>query len=352
MLDYGWKWRYHRDDMNAFDAKEIASHFGFEDINEVHEISSGHINATYRLDTGKGRFILQRVNTSIFADPGRMMENISIVLGKIPRLFLVPALDGRPYYENGSGFYRVYNFIEDSITYGKVESEDMAWKMGRALREFHSALASVDGSALYETIPHFHDMSFRLEQFEDALSEDRAGRAASVMREIGFIRENGERASRISSMYNGGLLPRRVTHNDAKLQNMLFSRTSGEFLAFIDLDTVMPGTILFDTGDMMRTGCSLAEEDEENLEKVRFSIPFFQAMREGYLSLSEGMITEMESSLFNESGMAITFIMALRFLTDYLNGDTYFRIDRPDHNLIRARNQIRLIEEMEKHQII
>ena len=142
--------------MNAFDAKEIASHFGFDDINEVHEISSGHINATYRLDTGKGRFILQRVNTSVFADPGRMMENISIVLGKIPRLFLVPALDGRPYYENGSGFYRVYNFIEDSITYGKVESEDMAWKMGRALREFHSALASVDGSALYETIPHFH----------------------------------------------------------------------------------------------------------------------------------------------------------------------------------------------------
>lgn len=352
MLDYEVKWRYHRDDMNAFDARKIASNFGFEDIKGVHEISSGHINATYSIDTGNGRFILQRVNTSVFNDPGRMMENISIVLRKIPRLFLVPAMDGRPYYEDGSGFYRVYNFIEDSITYGKVESDDMAWKMGRALMEFHSALSSMDGSALYETIPHFHDMSFRLEQFERAVSEDRAGRAATVGREIGFIRENGKRASRISSMYNEGLLPCRVTHNDAKLQNMLFSMTTGDFLTFIDLDTVMPGTILFDTGDMMRTGCSLAEEDEEDLEKVRFSVPFFQAMKDGYFSLSDGMPADMEASLFNESGLAITFIMALRFLTDYINGDTYFRVDRPDHNLVRARNQMRLIEEMEKHQII
>ena len=352
MLDYGWKWRYHRDDMNAFDAKEILSYFGIDGITGVQEIISGHINKTYRIDTWNGRLILQRVNTHVFADPVRMMENISIVLGKMPRLFLIPALDGRLYHEDVSGFYRVYNFIEDSITYGKIESEDMAWKMGRALREFHSALASEDGSVLYETIPHFHDLSSRLEQFDRALSENVAGRAASVEREIGFIKDNWERASRISSMYNSGLLPCRVTHNDAKLQNMLFSRTTGDVLSFIDLDTVMPGTILFDTGDMVRTGCPLAEEDEEDLGKVQFSVPFFQAMREGYLSLSEGMLTEVEASLFNESGMAITFIVALRFLTDYLNGDTYFRVDRPDHNLIRARNQMRLIEEMEKHQIV
>ena len=338
--------------MKDSDIKLIASCFGLDDIKGISEISSGHINATYRVDTAAESFLLQRINTSVFTDPYAVMENIAKVLDRIPVLRLIRTEEGGLCYSCSNGVWRMYNFIGDSISYERIASADMAGRMGRALRSFHTVLSGLDASALCETIPRFHDMDYRFSQLEDAIREDRAGRFSSVRDEVCFMMSGRERASRLSHMYADGLLPRRVTHNDTKLSNVLFDRRTGEYITFIDLDTVMPGTILFDTGDMMRTGCSLAEEDDEDLGKVRFSVPFFQAMREGYLSLSSGMITEMEASLFNESGMAITFIMALRFLTDYLNGDTYFRIDRPDHNLIRARNQIRLIEEMEKHQII
>lgn len=333
--------------MKMSEAAEAASHFRIGAIKGMHEISSGHINATYRVDAADGSYLLQRVNTAVFREPEKMMENIAMVLERIPALRLIEAYDGRFFHEDGSGFFRMYNFIEDSVSYDKVDSEAMAYRMGRALGLFHRALAPVDGACLHETIPHFHDLSFRNMEFEKALAEDRAGRRGSVSREVGFIRSCMEEAGRISSLYNEGLLPKRVTHNDAKLQNILFSRTTGEYLTFVDLDTVMPGTVLFDTGDMIRTGCSSAAEDEPDLGRVRFSDPFFQAVREGYLSCADALRPE-ETALFAESGFAITFIMALRFLTDYLNGDAYYRISYPEHNLVRARNQMKLIEDMRR----
>lgn len=335
-----------RNSMAAFDVNKIASQFGFRDI-VFSEISAGHINATYRIDAGKESYLLQRVNTSIFTRPDKMMENIALVVDKIPSLYIVRAMDGRLFYEDDTGFYRVYNFIGNSVSYDKITSPMMAGRMGAALRSFHGMLSEIDGSRLYETIPHFHDMFSRFSQFDEAVRADKAGRAASVVKEIAFMEENRERAEHISALYAEGLLPSRVTHNDTKLSNVLFDRTTGEYITFIDLDTVMPGTILFDTGDMIRTGCSTAEEGERDLSKVHFSIDYYKAMEDAYVSANENL-TEMESSLFAESGRTITFIMALRFLTDYLNGDTYYRVDYSDHNLVRTRNQIKLIEEMDE----
>ena len=332
--------------MAAFDVIGIAGRFGLTGISSVKELTAGHINASYKVETDRGAFLVQRVNTSIFSHPERMMENIALVLSSIPQMGLVCALDGRPYYSDETGFYRVYGFVEDSVSYDRIESEDMAYRMGAALRSFHTVLADISGEKLYETIPRFHDMDSRFAQFEDALSRDAAGRAASVSHEISFMGENKERAVRISRLYASGVLPSRVTHNDAKLQNVLFSRCDGSYITFVDLDTVMPGTLLFDTGDMIRSGASTAEEDEKDLSLVRFSPEYLSAMVHGYLD-DNPMLTAEERSLFAESGRTITFIMALRFLTDYINGDVYYRTDYPEHNLVRARNQIRLIENMD-----
>ncbi len=334
--------------MKDSDIKLIASCFGLDDINGISEISSGHINATYRVDTAEESFLLQRINTSVFTDPYAVMENIARVLERIPVLRLIRTAEGGLCYSCSNGVWRMYNFIGDSISYERIVSADMAGRMGRALRSFHTVLSGLDASALCETIPRFHDMDYRFSQLEDAIREDRAGRLSSVRDEVCFMMSGRERASRLSHMYADGLLPRRVTHNDTKLSNVLFDRRTGEYITFIDLDTVMPGTLLFDTGDMIRTGCSTAAEDEEDLDKVHFSEEFFEAMRDGYIEGND-MLTPMEKDLFAESGRTITFIMALRFLTDYINGDVYYRTEYAHHNLVRARNQIHLIMEMDDY---
>lgn len=327
--------------------RKVAGRFGFHDVSGISRISAGHINATYRIDTAEGQFILQRINTSVFTEPERMMENISIVTEKIPELRIIKTEDGRLCDREGYGVFRMYNFIPDSVSYEYIDSDQLAERMGKALRNFHTVLSGIDASSLSETLPHFHDMAFRFRQFDEALDADRAGRKDSVKEEIRFLTDGKERASIISSLYAEGKLPGRVTHNDTKLSNVLFDRNTGEYITFIDLDTVMPGTLLFDTGDMIRTGCSMAREDEENPENVHFSLSYFNAMKHGYLDGND-MLTPLESSLFAESGRTITFIMALRFLTDYLNGDVYYQTRYSEHNLVRARNQIKLVKEMDE----
>lgn len=333
--------------MASFDIVHILKQFNIDNIIGINEISSGHINATYRVDTPSMKYLLQRVNTSVFECPEKMMENIKLVLSLIPRLKLFETVDGRPYYSDETGFYRVYNFIENSVSYDRIDSVGMAERMAQALRSFHSALSSLDGSKLFETIPRFHDMVFRFSEFEKAIEEDRGNRRSKVKKEVEWMFSERERVSKISDLYKEGALPVRVTHNDTKLSNILFDRATGEYITFIDLDTVMPGTILFDIGDMIRTGCTSALEDEADLDKVHFKREYLEAMKRGYLD-NNGDVTELEASLFEEAGRTITFIIALRFLTDYINGDTYYRVDYEEHNLVRTRNQIRLIEEMDK----
>jgi len=212
---------------------------------------------------------------------------------------------------------------------------------------FQTQLSDFSGSDLHVTIKDFHDMRVRYAQLEEAVRMDRVGRVSGVSKELEFLYSNKERGCIISDLLNADQLPLRVTHNDTKISNVLFSEDMNEGLCIIDLDTVMPGTILFDTGDMIRSATTSAAEDESDLSLVRFNTAFYDALLAGYRSRAD-FLTNEEQALLKESGRAITQIMAVRFFTDYLNGDIYYRIDRPTHNIDRARNQIALIKDMDR----
>lgn len=326
--------------------EEITKAFAIGSVNEMKVLTAGHINLSIKITAGTGAFLLQRINTDIFMKPYDVMENIEKVLTCIPSLHLVKTIDDGLLFHDESGYYRCYNFIDNSVSYDVVSDEAMAYRMGDALKRFHSALSAIDGSALHETIPSFHDMFFRFSQFDEAVEKDRAGRLSSVKDEVRFMNDNRKKACIISKLYREGKLPVHVTHNDTKLSNVLFDKDSGEYITFIDLDTVMPGTFLFDTGDMIRSSASTAREDE-NPDDVHFSPDLYHEIRRGYFDGNDSL-TELEKSLFALSGRTITFIMALRFLTDYLNGDVYYHTDYSEHNLVRARNQIRLVKDMDE----
>ena len=331
------------------DVLGICRSFGFEkDPVKIEGINVGHINATYHLWFDEGEFILQRVNTSIFTKPEEMMDNIELILKEMPVLFLKKTKDGRTWVRNESGFWRIMNFVGNSMSYQKMTTPEQAYKMGSAMKEFHNTLKKVDASKLYETLPDFHNMIWRYENFDKAIEFNYGNRVETCRREVEYLLENRERGSVISRLYNSGKLRKWVTHNDTKLNNVLFDRDTGNYLTFIDLDTIMPGTVLFDVGDMIRTSCSTADEDEKDLGKVSFSIDFYNALMKGYLDDNDGL-DELERALIPECGRTLTQIMAVRFLTDYLNGDTYYHIDYPDHNLVRTRTQVKQMQEMDRY---
>ena len=228
-----------------------------------------------------------------------------------------------------------------------MESSALARKAGAAIGAFQRQLSDYRGPALHETIPDFHNMHSRYDQLDHAAAHDVAGRLAEVRAELAFLEANRARGMILSDGLARGTLPRGITHNDTKLNNILFDAATGNALCIIDLDTVMPGTVLFDTGDLIRTAANTACEDEPDLSKVRFDTSLFAALIDGYLSTASSFLTPAEKSLIAESGRVLTQIMAVRFLTDYLNGDRYYKISRPTHNLDRARSQIALIRSMD-----
>lgn len=263
-------------------------------------------------------------------------------------LTLIPAKDGRFFYLDPAGeYWRTYLFIEDAVTYERMESSALARKAGAAIGAFQRQLSDYRGPALHETIPDFHNMHSRYDQLDHAVAHDVAGRLAEVRAELAFLEANRARGMILSDGLARGTLPRGITHNDTKLNNILFDAATGNALCIIDLDTVMPGTVLFDTGDLIRTAANTACEDEPDLSKVRFDTSLFAALIDGYLSTASSFLTPAEKSLIAESGRVLTQIMAVRFLTDYLNGDRYYKISRPTHNLDRARSQIALIRSMD-----
>lgn len=263
-------------------------------------------------------------------------------------LTLIPAKDGRFFYLDPAGeYWRTYLFIEDAVTYERMESPALARKAGAAIGAFQRQLSDYRGPALHETIPDFHNMHSRYDQLDHAVAHDVAGRLAEVRAELAFLEANRARGMILSDGLARGTLPRGITHNDTKLNNILFDAATGNALCIIDLDTVMPGTVLFDTGDLIRTAANTACEDEPDLSKVRFDTSLFAALIDGYLSTASSFLTPAEKSLIAESGRVLTQIMAVRFLTDYLNGDRYYKISRPTHNLDRARSQIALIRSMD-----
>lgn len=329
----------------------IAERFLIEGVvTEVCPYGEGHINVTYRVTTDEKRYILQKMNTRVFADPDGLMANICAVTSYleahgIETLHVVKTRDGAPYIKEDA-CWRVFDFIENAVTYQSNIDAVILNKAGAAFGAFIGQLAGFDASVLTESIRDFHNTPKRFRDFQAAVEKDACGRAATCREEIDFFLSRGDTFDTVAKGLASGEIPLRVTHNDTKLNNILMDAETGNARAIIDLDTIMPGSMLYDFGDSIRFGAATAAEDEPDLGKVHFSLDLFTAYTDGYCSAVKDCITPREAELLPYSAYLLTSECGMRFLADYLVGDTYFATKYPEHNLIRARTQIRLAEEM------
>jgi len=330
---------------------------------------TGHINDTFAVTCDQGgrriRYLLQRLNTRIFREPRALMANVEAVTGHIRRkleakglpcsrrvLTLVPAREGgAPFVDDpGLGFWRAYVFIEGARTYDVLESTAQAFQAARAFGAFQALLADYDGPALTETIPAFHHTPGRFRRLQEAVARDPHGRAAACAPDLDFAMGRAPLAPVLTDLQASGALPGRITHNDTKLNNVMLDEETGEGVCVVDLDTVMPGLSLFDFGDMVRTACNPLAEDDPDVAGLEAREDMFMALAEGYLEGTVGALLPLERDLLVTSGQLLTYECGLRFLTDHLEGDTYFRIHRPGQNLDRARNQFALLRSLERQE--
>ena len=323
------------------------------EVQSIEPYGEGHINSTFLVKTTAKNYILQRINTVVFKEPENVMNNIVLVTefvaskGKLS-LTVVRTKGGEPIYRSEDGCYRVYDFIEDSVTYQKAESVEIFRNAGYAFGEFQNALSEFDASLLHETIERFHDTPKRFNDFKMALENNKSGRKDTCMEEINFVLERENTYGEIVKALKEKRIPLRVTHNDTKLNNILMDGETKMGKAVIDLDTVMPGSMLYDFGDSIRFGASTAPEDEKDLSKVNFDINLFRAYAEGFLGAVKDSITEEEKKLVSYSAYLMTMECGMRFLADYIDGDTYFATKYPEHNLVRCRTQFKLASEMQE----
>jgi len=337
---------------------EILKNFNI-DI-EASAYGNGHINDTYIVHSHP-EYILQRINKNVFKNPAEVMENIKGVTeflhekvveagGNPDRdcLTLICTNDGKPYYEHTDGeFYRVYKFITNAKSYDKVENPMQLYYAAKAFGRFQNLLAEYPAETLHETIVDFHNTKARFEQFKTAVANDAAGRAKDVQEEIKFVLDREADCGVVVDAIAEGKIPLRVTHNDTKLNNVLLDDVTGEGVCVIDLDTVMPGSLLYDYGDALRFGGSSGLEDEKDLSKIWFVVENFEAFTKGFLEELPS-ITEEELKLLPFSIKLMTYECGSRFLADYLNGDVYFKTHYPEHNLVRARTQFKLVADIEQ----
>ena len=348
--------------------KEVISQFDFVgEVIQIRPYGSGHINDTYLVEfkikhMGVVPIILQRMNTNIFKNPVQLMENILnvttflrkkiIQYGGDPEretLTVILNKNGKPYCQDSEGHYwRGYHFITGATSYDEVKTDEDFYQSGLAFGKFQSLLSDFPAHTLYETIPNFHNTRARLEVFKKAVEEDIINRAKDVQKEIQFILQREELANKLISMQENQELPLRVTHNDTKLNNILIDDKTHQGLCIIDLDTVMPGLSLYDFGDSIRSGATTALEDEVDLSKVNFDLNFYEHFAKGFLESAGDAFTKEEIEYLPFAAKLMTFECGMRFLMDYLNGDVYFKIHRENHNLDRARNQFKLVSDMEK----
>ncbi len=319
---------------------------------------SGHINETYLLiDEYAREYILQKINKSIFKNTEMLMKNISAVTEHLNRkvtegkvLTLVPTKKGENFLIDESGeYWRLYEFVCDSVCLNKAESADDFKESAFAFGLFQKMLADFPAETLFETIPDFHNTPKRFQAFHEALKADICDRAAGVKAEIEFALANENYASTLMDLQNANKIPLRVTHNDTKLNNVLLDRKTRKAVCVIDLDTVMPGLSVNDFGDSIRFGASTASEDEKDLSKVNLDLEYFEAYTNGFLSACGKDLNKEEISHLPDGAKMMTLECGVRFLTDYLSGDTYFRIHYPEHNLDRCRTQFKLVQEMDKN---
>lgn len=323
----------------------------------IEPYGDGHINDTYIVKT-EPKYILQKINTTVFKDPVRLMNNIALVTeflaekikanGGDPKnetLTIVKTADGKNYCEADGNYYRVYDFI-NGVSYNLPDT-NLLFEAGKAFGKFQNQLADFDATLLYESIPDFHNTRKRFDTLKSAVAADKAGRAMSVKKDIEFALSCEKYVDVVLNGIRDGSIPLRVTHNDTKINNILFDNDTNKCLSVIDLDTVMPGSMLYDFGDALRFGASSAKEDETNLDTVFCQLDKFEAFTKGFLGQIKSTATPREIELLPLSVLLLTYECGIRFLTDYLEGDTYFRIHYPEHNIDRARNQFKLVADIE-----
>lgn len=317
----------------------------------------GHINLTFLTvtDTGK-RYILQRLSRAAFHDIPGLMGNVAAVTEFLaarssdPRssLHLIPTLDGRSFCRDSEGeFWRVYDFVEDSLCLQTPETPEDFYQSAVAFGQFQCRLRDFPAETLCETIPNFHNTPDRYRKFHMAVDADAVGRLSSVLPEVRFLLEREEKAGTLQRLREGGELPVRVTHNDTKLNNVMLDAVTRKALCVIDLDTVMPGLVAYDFGDSIRFGASTASEDEKDLSRVEMSLDLYETYARGFIPACGGL-TAAELESLPLGAWTMTLENGLRFLTDYLEGDHYYHITRPEHNLDRCRTQLKLVSDMEQ----
>ena len=335
--------------------------YGLSPDTEPVAYGGGHINRTFRLTTPRGDVLLQKVLSAVFPQPERVMANVAEVTAWLRRsiaarggdparetMEIIPLADGRLFLPDEDGLWRMYRFVGGSETWQQAGTPERFAEAGRGFGRFLRDLADFPAASLHETIPAFHHTPRRLEAFRQAVAEDRAGRAGEVAWEIDAFIRRSERTGALVDALERGELPLRVTHNDTKLNNVLMDAATQRALCVVDLDTVMPGLCAYDFGDAIRFGANTAAEDERDLSRVKFSMPMFEAFLGGYLGEAGDMLTPAEIRSLPLGAWMMTCECGMRFLTDYLNGDVYFRTAYPTHNLVRARNQLALLTDMER----
>lgn len=326
---------------------------------------SGHINDTFLVVCKEGemtwRYILQRMNHQVFRDPVSLMKNVEGVTTFLRKkieeqggdpdretLNLVPTKENGTYYVDSLGnYWRVYWFIENSVCFDQVEKPEDFYRSGKAFGRFQMQLADYPAKELSETIPNFHNTPIRGETFKQAVRDDVKGRAAKVQEEIGFVLAREQEMGIAMEMLREGKLPLRVTHNDTKLNNIMFDGKTGEALCVIDLDTIMPGLSIFDFGDSIRFGANTGAEDEKDLSRISLSLELFEIYTKGFLEGCQGKLTKEEIHMLPMGAKLMTLECGMRFLTDYLQGDVYFHTAYEEHNLVRCRTQFKLVADME-----
>ncbi|MBK7173815.1 MAG: aminoglycoside phosphotransferase family protein [Bacteroidales bacterium] len=346
------------------DLEIIARRFNISgEIIDITAVTTGHINDSYLIRTrgDSSGYFLQWINSYIFKDVKGLMKNIEMVtlhLGSKSHtshrdgyrvLELVPALDGKTFIQDEKGeFWRMYYHIPGTHVYDVVENEAIAYEGGKAFGRFISDLADLPASELTDTIPDFHNMEKRLLAFRTSIDSDPVNRKSEISEEIRFIEERAEEMLKIPALIKNGSIPMRITHNDTKFNNILFD-SSNKAICIVDLDTVMPGSVLFDFGDAIRTGANTCCEDEKDLSLVNINLPIYEAYARGFIQMTQRSLVAGEIANLAFAARFMTFIIGLRFLTDFIDGDPYFRTNYPTHNLDRTRVQFKLIEAMENN---
>lgn len=321
------------------------------------------INTSFVVNTDSGkRYVLQKINTDLFENVDGLMNNIVLVTEFLKEkikerqgdperetLTVVRTRDNKPYYmDENQAAWRIYPFIEDTISFSTTETEEQFYKTGLAFGKFQATLDDFDASQLVEVLEKFHDTRHRYQQLMDAIEANPVDRVKEVQKEIEFVKQRKADAYRLYDMLDAKELPLRVTHNDTKLNNILMDKETLEGICIVDLDTIMPGLLLFDFGDSIRSGANHVSEDEKDLSKVKFDLNLFKAYTRGFLEGSHSILTQAELDNLAWGARVITLEQAIRFLTDYINGDTYYATTHDTHNLERTRVQMKLVQDMEE----